>query len=172
MKQLGTFKCNKINTQACKFLQNSSAAWYCIKSSEEKHPFLNISNKELFETNQAKSIKFKVFTQKKFSLLHFDELLTLMAENKLNFDFLGISETRLKLRRNSLHPISMPGYNTEHTPTESSNGGPLFYIKQGINYKLRKDLQIYKSKELESTFVEMLEPGMSKNAQKKLQNRP
>ena len=95
-----------------------------------------------------------------------------MAENKLNFDFLGISETRLKLRRNSLHPISMPGYNIEHTPTETINGGTLFYIKQGINYKLRKDLQIYKSKELESTFVEMLEPGMPKNAQKKLQNRP
>ena len=37
------------------------------------------------------------------------------------------------------------------------------YIKQGVNYKLRKDLQIYKPKELESTFVEVLEPGMSKN---------
>ena len=29
--------------------------------------------------------------------------------------------------------------------------------------KKKKDLQIYKSKELESTFVEVLEPGMSKN---------
>ena len=37
------------------------------------------------------------------------------------------------------------------------------YTKQGINYKLRKDLQIYKPKELESTFVEVLEPGTSKN---------
>ena len=94
---------------------------------------------------------------------HFDELLVLMAENKLNFDFLGISETRLKLNRNSLNPISIPSYNTEHTPTEPSNGGTLLHIKHGINYKLRKDLQIYKSKELESTFVEVLEPGMSKN---------
>ena len=94
---------------------------------------------------------------------HFDELLVLTAENKLNFDFLGISETRLKLNRNSLNPISMPGYNIEHTPTESSNGGTLLYIKQGINYKLRKDLQIYKSKELESTFIEVLEPGMPRN---------
>ena len=31
---------------------------------------------------------------------HFDELIVLMAENKLNFDFLGISEIRLKLNRN------------------------------------------------------------------------
>ena len=44
----------------------------------------------------------------------------------------------------------MLGHNIEHAPTESSNGGTLLYIKQGINYKLRKDLQIYKSKELES----------------------
>ena len=41
-----------------------SAAWYCIKCSEEIYPFSNISNEELFETNQGKNIKFKVFTQK------------------------------------------------------------------------------------------------------------
>ena len=94
---------------------------------------------------------------------HFDELLVLTAENKLKFDFLGISETRLKLNRNSLNPISMPGCNIEHTLTDSSNGGTLLYIKQGINYKLRKDFQIYKSKELESTLIEVLEPGMLRN---------
>ena len=94
---------------------------------------------------------------------HFDELLVSMAENKLNFDFLGISETRLKLNRNSLNPISMPVYNIEHTPIKFSNDGTLLYIKQRINYKLGKDLQIYKSKELESTFGEVLEPGMPRN---------
>ena len=57
----------------------------------------------------------------------------------------------------------MPGYNIEHTPTESSNDGTLLYIKQGINYNLRKDLQIYKSKELESTLVEVLKSGMPRN---------
>ena len=86
-----------------------------------------------------------------------------MTENKLNFDFLGIFETRLKLNRNSLNSISVPGYNIEYTTTESGNGRTLLYIKQGINYKLRKELQIYKSKELESIFVEVLERGMSKN---------
>ena len=141
-------KCNKINTQTYKFLQKSSAAWYCIKCSEEIYPFSNISNEELFETNQGKNIKFKVFTQKnseqnidlidtlnkamddpdseimaakyyepdEISVLlsgtspnrsffhlnissltfHFDELLVLMAQNKRNFGFLGISETGLK----------------------------------------------------------------------------
>ena len=85
-----------------------------------------------------------IFPFKYFSLtFHFHELLDILrAENKLNFDFLGISETRLKLNRNSLNSISMSGYDIEHTPTESSNGGILLYIKQEINYKLRKDLKL------------------------------
>ena len=58
---------------------------------------------------------------------HFDELTALLAENKINLDFLGFSETRVRLNRNSLNPISMPSYNYKHTPTESS--------KQGINLK-------------------------------------
>ena len=36
----------------------------------------------------------------------------------------------------------MSGYDIEHTPTESSNGGILLYMKQEINYKLRKDLKL------------------------------
>ena len=71
---------------------------------------------------------------------HFDQLIALMAENKVNFDLLDISEICVKLNRNPLNPKSMPCYNIEHTPTESSNGVILLYIKQGINHKLRKHL--------------------------------
>ena len=42
-------------TQTCNFLPKSSAGWYCIKCSEGMYPFLNISNEELFETNQGKN---------------------------------------------------------------------------------------------------------------------
>ena len=59
-------KCNRINTQTDKFLQNSSAAWYCIKCSEEIYLFLNISKEELFEINQGKKHKVQNFHQKKF----------------------------------------------------------------------------------------------------------
>ena len=69
---------------------------------------------------------------------HFGEWIALMTESKLNYDFLGIFETRVKLNRNSLNPISISGYNIEHTPTESSHGGTLLYIKQEIDCKLRK----------------------------------
>ena len=42
-----------------------------------------------------------------------------------------------------------------HTPTESSNGGTLLYIKNDISYKLRNDLKIYKPKELGSIYIEI-----------------
>ena len=53
--------------------------------------------------------------------------------------------------------VQLPGYNIEYTPTEYNNGGTLLYVKKGINYKLRKDLQIYKPKQLESTFIEVVQ---------------
>ena len=87
---------------------------------------------------------------------HFEELSTLITEHNLNFDFLGISESRLKLNQNSLTSIQLPGYYIEYTPTECNNGGTLLYVKKGMNYKLRKDLQIYKPK-LKSTFIEIVQ---------------
>ena len=50
----------------------------------------------------------------------------------------------------------MKGYNIEHTPTESSAGGTLIYIRDNLNYKVRKDLIMHKEKLLESSFIEIL----------------
>ena len=52
-------------------------------------------------------------------------------------------------------PAIMPGYNIESTLAECSNGGTTVDIKEGLNYKLMKGLAIYKSKELESIFMEI-----------------
>ena len=38
---------------------------------------------------------------------------------------------------------------------ESSKGGTLIYIDQNVKYKIREDLKLYKSKEIESTFLEI-----------------
>ena len=67
---------------------------------------------------------------------HFEELSTLITEHNLNFDFLGISGSRLKLNQNPLTSIQLPGYNIEYTTTECNNGGTLLYIKKGVNYNL------------------------------------
>ena len=46
----------------------------------------------------------------------------------------------------------------EHTLTESSAGGTLLYIANPLSYKIRNDLKIYKKFELESTFIEIINP--------------
>ena len=105
-------------------------------------------------------------TSKRFSFFHlnisslpfhFQELSTLITQHNLNFDFLGISESCLKLNQNPLTSIQLSGYYIEYTPTECNNRGTLLYVEKGINYKFRNDLQIYKSKRLESTFIEVVQ---------------
>ena len=52
----------------------------------------------------------------------------------------------------------MNNFSFEFTPTKSSAGGTLFYVANHLSYKPRLDLNIYKSNELESTFIEILNP--------------
>ena len=86
---------------------------------------------------------------------HTEELSTLTSEHNLVFDIFGVSETKLRLNKAPFNSAIIPGYNLEFTATECSSSGTAIYIKKGLNYKLRKDLQIYKSKQLESTFIEV-----------------
>ena len=50
----------------------------------------------------------------------------------------------------------MLNYSAEFTPTESHASRTLLYINNKLSYKLRQDLCIYKSSELESTFIEII----------------
>ena len=86
---------------------------------------------------------------------HIEELSNLISEHNLAFDIFGVSETKLRLNKAPLNSVIMPGYNFEFTATECSSGGTAIYINKGLNYKLRKDLEIYKSKQLESTFIQV-----------------
>ena len=71
------------------------------------------------------------------------------------FDIVTISESKLKSEPSV--NIEIPGYKTPiSTKTGAEKGGTLIYIAEGINYKPRKDLEIYQSKELESTFIEII----------------
>ena len=49
----------------------------------------------------------------------------------------------------------------EFTPTESSAGSNLLYIANHLSYKSHNDLNIYKKFELESTFMEVINPQKS-----------
>ena len=87
---------------------------------------------------------------------HFSELQTLLSSTKVNFDIIGISESRIKPNKKSTHNINLQNYNIKHCTAEAANGGVLLYIKDNIMYKLRNDLKRYRSKYLESTFLEVI----------------
>ena len=53
--------------------------------------------------------------------------------------------------------INIDHYIYEYTPTESSIGGTILYIDKSLKYKVRKDLNLNKPKEIESTFIEIIE---------------
>ena len=87
----------------------------------------------------------------------FDELQTFLSNCPIDFKILGISESRLKTDISTTTKIQLPGFNIEHIPTKSANGGALLYIKDTISYKLRPDINLEKERELESNFIEILQ---------------
>ena len=76
----------------------------------------------------------------------------------MQFSIIGIIETKFSKNITPSINFSLPNYSIEHTPAESSAGGALIYIADYLTYKQRKDLtkQTYKSKELESIFIEIM----------------
>ena len=79
------------------------------------------------------------------------------------FDFICLSESKIVKGSEPQIDINIDGYQPpEGTPTEGEKGGVLIYAKNGINYIPRNDLNIYKSKELESQFIEVVETNGKK----------
>ena len=85
-----------------------------------------------------------------------EELEYLLDKTKIDFDVIGISESRIKKDKSPINSINLKVYSHESCPTESASGGTLLYISNNLSYKPRNDLCIYKSTELESTFIEIL----------------
>ena len=50
----------------------------------------------------------------------------------------------------------MNNFSFDFTPTASSTSGTLLYIANHLSYKSRLNLNLYKSNELKSTFIEIL----------------
>ena len=58
--------------------------------------------------------------------------------------------------------ISIPGYQEPIiTKMEAEKGGTMIYVAEGINFKHRNDLEIYQCNDLESTFIEIINPKES-----------
>ena len=86
----------------------------------------------------------------------FEDLEYLLDSTNLNFDVIAISETRITKNRAQINHIDLTNYNYEHCLTESSASGTLLHIRNNLSYKTRTDLNIYKSGELESKFIEII----------------
>ena len=92
---------------------------------------------------------------------NFDDLQHLLNCTKKSFDIIAISETRITKQVSLSNNLNLNNYSFEFTPTETSAGGTLLYIANHLSYKCRNDLNIYKKNELESTFIEIVNPKKS-----------
>ena len=86
---------------------------------------------------------------------NYEQLHILLAEIDIKFDIIGITKTILRTGQKALNNIDIEKYVIEHTTIDARCGGTLLYIKEGITYKVRNELKITKSKELESVFIEI-----------------
>ena len=91
----------------------------------------------------------------------FDDLEYLIKTTNQTFDVIAISESRIKSNMDITTNTNLPSYSIEYTPSDSHAGGTLPFISNSKAYKLRNDSNIYKTHELESTFIEIVNPKKS-----------
>ena len=123
-----------IHNSICKYYSIDD---FCTKKYETKQYF------SIFHLN-IESLQF-----------HKNDLDILLDNLNIEFDIIAISETRLKKDIKPVKDIKLSNYEIEDTTTEASKGGTLIYVSKNLNYKRRKDLEIYESKKIESTFIEI-----------------
>ena len=83
-----------------------------------------------------------------------------MGYTKKKVDIIAISETRITKQVSLLNNLNLNNYSFEFTPTETSAGGTFLYIANHLSYKCN-DQNIYKKSEMESPFIEIVNPRKS-----------
>ena len=82
-----------------------------------------------------------------------------MSKLDYKFDVIGISEHKITNDSTPSNNIEIPGYeNFEFVPTATNFGGTGFYIKSGLDYVRRGDLEINSPSNYESMFIEIVFP--------------
>ena len=169
---------NVFNKSVTLGLENSNLDNLNFKISKTEKKMVSFLSKTIFESNDptiknsqckyysAEDFCSKSFdTNKYFSIFHLNihslqyhknDLDTLLDLLKVKFDIIAISETKLLKDVAPVQDIDLPNYEKEYTPTEASKGGTLLYISNKLNYKPRKDLEVYEPIKLELTFVEII----------------
>ncbi len=133
-----------------------------VINNEDECNYNQTLNCNYYGVDEFMSCKFN--SNKNFSILHLnihsiqlhiDELKTLLKMLDHDFDIIAISESKLK--KDPTVKIDISGFKPPIiTKTEAEKGGTMIYVANGLSFKRRKDLEIYQSKELESTFIEII----------------
>ena len=133
-------------------------------SSDISNTLENIINCNYYDTGQLQTLK--EFTDKSsHSPFHLnssslskniDDFDHLIQSIETDFDIIAVSESRIT--KNKLPPIdiSIPNCSYKFCPIVAN--GTLIYIRNHLSCKNRNDLKIYKSFELDSTFIEICNP--------------
>ena len=90
-----------------------------------------------------------------------DEFQHLLSCTKNVFDIIAISETKIIKNVSLLNSLNLNNYSFEFTPTETCAGSTRLYIANHLTYKYHNDLNVYNKNELESTFIEIVNPKKS-----------
>ena len=132
-------------------------------SPEESNDPANVVNSKYYK---IQTLKFPN-KHKSLALFHinacslnknFDKLEHLLKCTNKVFDIIAVTETRITKQTFLTTNINLKNYAIEFAPTESSAGGSFLYIASQWPYKPHPDLNIYKSNQLESTFIEIINP--------------
>ena len=129
----------------------------------------NISSSKYYDIDEMHNVEIPN-KNKSLSLFHinacslhkkFDDLQHLLSCTKNNFDMIGVTETRITKQVSLLNNLNLNNYSYEFAPTETTAVGTLLYIANHLSQKCHNDLNIYKKNELESTFIEIVNPKKS-----------
>ena len=90
---------------------------------------------------------------------HVDGLRSLITLLDHKFDIIGISETRLNETTVPLVDVTLNGYDFVDTRSKCTYGGTAIYIKNGIDYEIKKEFSYSDPQICESTFVELIRKG-------------
>ena len=121
--------------------------YYDIYQLQTLKEFTDKSSLSLFHLNTCSLSK------------NIDDSEHLIQSTKTDFDITAVSDSRIAKNKTPPINVNIPKYSYEFCPTEAKAGGTLIYIRNHLFYKMRNDLKIYKSFELESTFIEVIQRG-------------
>ena len=120
----------------------------------DNHEFHKLS-KHLYQTND-----FSLFHTNICSLIaNFENLETLISNLEFSFSVIAVPETWTPIGKSEVKPRKLEGYQNYHGNRGSSiMNGCGFYVKEGIKFKPRKDLDIAyhdTDNEFQSTWIEI-----------------